>query len=49
MIENQTRITSLVRSELPKVSARKLSEAEVSELIGLVSSKMYVEDFAMIN
>jgi len=47
LIESQTKITNMVRSELSKVSVKKLNENEVSELIGLVSSKMVIEDFAM--
>ncbi len=47
MLESQTKIASQVRSDLPKVSSKKLSEVEVSELIGLVSSKMILEDFTM--
>jgi hypothetical protein len=47
LIENQLRIKEQVMAELPKVSKRKMSEMEVSELIGLVSSKMVQEDYAL--
>jgi hypothetical protein len=40
-------ITQQVKQELPRVSSRKMSDQEISELIGLVSSKMILEAYAI--